>query len=585
MQINSDEIRKKLERATRLHLFHWQVVIGSLLLTLFAWHMTKKQVDDRIQKQFERESSQVVELIQERMQKYEDALWAGVALYETLEGDVSHEQWAQYAHSISIEEKYPGINGIGVIKAVEPARLQAFSESQQLSRPGFQIYPRHERPIAYPITYIEPVEANRQAVGLDIAHETNRYTAAEKARSSGTAQITGPIVLVQDSNKTPGFLFYAPYYRNYGHNRSKQGAAELQALVYAPFVVKNLMAGVLAQESRHVNIELSDAGQVLYTELSEENADYDPDPYHAQNYLVNVYGRDWVFAIEAGLSFREAQSTSKPLVILFGGLMIDSMIFTLFVLLARANRQALQYAEIANNELQSKNSELEQYVYTASHDLKSPLFSIQGFANLLRDELEDGETQNLGEYADCIISGTERMRTNIEVLLELSRIGRSDEEFTRVSCPQLLEETIAELDDQIRNVGALIRTHGDIPEISADPVRLRQIFENLIVNALKYAQSDKRLEIEIELRDLGSRVQLRFGDNGPGIPEEYHERIFELFQRLDTTVQGTGVGLSIVRRVVEIHDGSIWIEQSPLGGALFCIELPREHAIPHARAA
>ncbi len=585
MQINSDDIRTKLERATRLHLVHWQVVIGSLLLTLFAWHMTKKQVDDRIQKQFDRESAQVVELIQERMQKYEDALWAGVALYETLDGDVSHEQWAEYAHSISIEEKYPGINGIGVIKAVEPAKLEAFAESQQFSRPGFKIYPEHDRPIAYPITYIEPVESNRQAVGLDIAHETNRYTAAEKARNSGTAQITGPIVLVQDSNKTPGFLFYAPYYRNYGHRHSEQGEAELQALVYAPFVVKNLMAGVLAQESRHVNIELSDAGQVLYTELNTQNADYDPKPYHAQNFLVNVYGRDWVFAIESGLSFRAAQATSKPLVILFGGLVIDSMIFTLFLLLARANRQALHFAEIANNELQSKNSELEQYVYTASHDLKSPLFSIQGFANLLRDELEEGETQNLGEYADCIISGTERMRTNIEVLLELSRIGRSEDDFQRVSCSQLLSETISELDDQIDNAGATICTHGDIPEISADPVRVRQIFENLIVNALKYALSEESLQIDIEFRDLRSRVQLRFGDNGPGIPEEYRERIFELFQRLDTTVQGTGVGLSIVRRVVEIHDGSIWIEQSPQGGAMFCIELPKERAVSHTRAA
>ena len=580
MHSNTDELRSKLERATKLHLIHWQVLFGSLLLTLFAWHMSKAQVKDRIQKQFEREANQVVELIQERMQKYEDALWAGVALHETLHGEVSYQQWSEYAHSISIEEKYPGINGIGVIKAIEPAQLPAFTAAQRQERPDFKVYPQHERPVAYPITFIEPVDVNRQAVGLDIAHEKNRYTAAEKARVSGEAQITGPIVLVQDSNKTPGFLFYAPYYRGDSHDPS-----ELQGLVYAPFVVKNLMEGVLSQENRHVNVRLSDAGETLYTELDESNTDFDPSPHHSKSYELNIYGRDWVFDIQTGRSFHEAQAVSLPLIILLGGIFIDAMIFTLFLLLARANRHALQYADMANTELQYKNSELEQYVYTASHDLKSPLFSIQGFANLLRDEFEEGQTENLSSYADCIISGTERMRTNIEVLLELSRIGRADEEFQSVSCQELVSETLHELDDQIRNANAKVYTTGNIPPIQADQTRLKQVFENLIVNATKYASSDAPLEIDIRFETHPEVARISISDNGPGIPEEYREQIFNLFQRLDTSVQGTGVGLSIVRRVIEIHHGKIWIEDSESGGAMFCIEFPIKSAQQHARAA
>lgn len=585
MQISTDDLRTKLDRATRLHLIHWQVLVGSLLLTFFAWHMTRKQVDDRIQKQFDREASQVVELIQERMQKYEDALWAGVALYETLDGDVSHDEWVEYAHSISIEEKYPGINGIGMIKAIDPSQIDAFTETQRQMRPEFRVYPQHDRPIAYPITYIEPIEANRQAVGLDIAHEINRYTAAENARNTGTAQITGPIILVQDSNKTPGFLFYAPYYKHDGSDHTHHNPADLQGLVYAPFVVKNLMEGVLSQENRHVNIQLSDDGETLFTELDGLNPDYDPAPYHTRSYTLNIYGRDWIFDIESGLSFRNAQTASQPIIILIGGLFIDAMILTLFMLLARANRQALQYAEMVNNELQNKNSELEQYVYTASHDLKSPLFSIQGFANLLRDELNEGETENLGKYADCIISGTDRMRTNIEVLLELSRIGRADEEFTSVSCPELVAETINDLDDQIRSANAIVQTHGSIPEIFANPVRLRQVFENLIVNAIKYAKTDNQLKLDIEFINFDHGVRINISDNGPGIPIKYRERIFELFQRLETDEQGTGVGLSIVRRVIEIHQGKVWIEESPSGGAMFCIELPMNEALKLPRAA
>lgn len=585
MHTSSRDLRTKLERATSLHLIHWQVIIGSLLLTLFAWHLAKKQVEERISKQFERESAQVVELVQERMQKYEDALWAGAAMYATLEGEVTLQEWVNYAQSISIEAKYPGINGIGVIHAIDPAEIPAFNESQQQERPDFQIYPAHDRPIAYPITYIEPIELNRKAVGLDIAHEINRYTAAEKARLSGKAQISGPIVLVQDSTKTPGFLFYAPFYKHHGHEHDHHLSQDLDGLVYAPFIVKKLMKGVLSQENRHVNIRLSDAGSTLYSELDERNQDYDPDPQHKQIVMLNIYGRDWAFEIESGLSFREAQGSNQPLIILFGGIIIDVMIFSLFSLLARANRQALHYADMANIELQSKNSELEQYVYTASHDLKSPLFSIQGFANLLREELDEGETENLGAYADCIITSTERMRINIEVLLELSRIGRSDEDYTPVSCQSLIEDTINDLNDQIEHAKARIQTHGEIPMINADVVRLRQVFENLIVNAIKYARKDTPLVLDIEFTNLGNRVRIDFNDNGPGVPEQYRERIFELFQRLETEIQGTGVGLSIVRRVVEIHGGKVWIEGNPQGGARFCIELPVQCPNSNALAA
>lgn len=579
---STDQMRSRLERSTRLHLVHWQVVIGSLLLTLFAWQMAKKQVDERVRKQFEREATQVVELVQERMQKYEDALWAGVALHETLGNRVSHAQWIEYADSMSIEEKYPGINGIGVIYAIDPNDLDAFEQAHKKQRSDFAIYPEHERAIAYPITYIEPMDANRAAVGLDIAHETNRFTAAEKARATGDAQITGPIVLVQDSNKTPGFLFYAPFYKD-GHGTEHAGRGDMIGMVYAPFVTKNLMAGVLALENRHVNFRLTDAGETLYDELNDQNADYDATPAHAQSMMTEIYGRKWKFDVQAGHSFRTAQATSKPILILIGGILIDSMIFTLFTMLARANRQALQYADMANNELESKNTELEEYVYSASHDLKSPLFSIQGFANLLRDDLREGETENLDEYAECIITGTDRMRNNIEALLELSKVGRTEDAFEPVDCAALIRSTIDDLDDQIEINNASVRIEGRANELHGNAVRLRQVFENLIVNSIKYARPDTPLELVIELQDCGDKISITFSDNGPGIPEEYRERIFELFQRLQNEIEGTGVGLSIVRRVVEIHKGRVWIDDSPLGGARFNIELPTNEA--HARAA
>jgi CHASE1-domain containing sensor protein len=196
-----------------LRWFHWLVVILSIFLTLFAWYFSKKQIDEKIKNQFNREASQIIELITIRMKKYEDGLWGGVAAIQANGGDISYKNWLIFANSLHLEVKYPGINGIGVIHHISKEGLTAYLNEQRLDRPNYKIHPKHNEKEYFPITYIEPVKVNAKAVGLDMAHERNRYTASQKAGDTGVAQITGPIALVQDEAKTPGFLFFAPFYK------------------------------------------------------------------------------------------------------------------------------------------------------------------------------------------------------------------------------------------------------------------------------------------------------------------------------------------------------------------------------------
>ena len=167
-----------------------------------------------------------------------------------------------------MEIRYPGINGIGVIYYVPPAQLAQHLEAQQRTRPDYHLRPPHDQNEYWPITYIEPVNINGPAVGLDMAHEANRFSAARKARDTGTAQITGPIVLAQDQEKTPGFLFFAPFYKK-DLPKIPTDARDFRGLVYAPFVVKKLMQGVLAYERRHVGFKLTDKQDVIYNELDD----------------------------------------------------------------------------------------------------------------------------------------------------------------------------------------------------------------------------------------------------------------------------------------------------------------------------
>lgn len=332
--------KKVIEQAGRMHWVHWLVVILSLILTLSAWYISKKTIEEKNKIQFERQANQVIELISERMQKYEDGLWGGVSAIKMNGNKTSYTDWKTFADSLRMDTKYPGINGIGIIYYITPDGLKNYLKEQQQERPDFFIHPQHNKDALWPITYIEPFKGNEKAVGLDIAHETNRYKAAVKARNTGRAKITGPITLVQDSEKTPGFLFYAPFYKGLNNNTIDERKENFIGMVYAPFVVKKLMEGTLQTDKRNVGLKITDENQVLYDEHKEN-----PSTHHAlysKKMELNLYGRVWVFDIWSKESFHQSTANNQPIIILVGGILIDSLLLTLFILLASSNQRAIR---------------------------------------------------------------------------------------------------------------------------------------------------------------------------------------------------------------------------------------------------
>lgn len=349
----SDGVRSTLVAAGTMRWFHWVIVVFSFGLTLLAWNYSRNQLDARIQLQFDRDADQTVELVRERMRKYEDALWSGVAFIGTIDGDIDSFKWKRYADSIQIEQKYPGINGIGVIQALSDQELPLFIQRERSVRPDFSVHPMQQRDEYWPITCIVPLQENIQALGLDMAHESNRITAAKKARDTGRAQVTGPIVLVQDSMQTPGFLFFAPFYSGRVHQKDKPVIDQFAGLVYAPFVFSKLMEGTLAKQNRHVGIRIEDAGDVLFDEHVASDADFDPNPLFKKTIDVAAYGRTWTFDVWSTKSFRANVDTTQPLTILFAGLIIDVLLIGLFLLISSASRKALRLADEMTLDLEN----------------------------------------------------------------------------------------------------------------------------------------------------------------------------------------------------------------------------------------
>jgi light-regulated signal transduction histidine kinase (bacteriophytochrome) len=224
-------------------------------------------------------------------------------------------------------------------------------------------------------------------------------------------------------------------------------------------------------------------------------------------------------------------------------------------------------------ELQESNDELQQFAYVASHDLQEPLRTITSFSQLLEAKYRGRLDNDADEFIGFIVSSSRRMTDLINGLLALVRLRKTGQPVTPVSFEKLLKDAEVSLQASIRESGARIE-HGALPDLVVDQLQFVQVFQNLISNAIKYKRNEPPV-IRVEARRDSSNWIISVSDNGSGFKQEFAERIFGLFQRLHLrSVEGTGMGLAIVRKIVERHGGRIWAESKEGVGSTFFFSLP-----------
>ena len=227
------------------------------------------------------------------------------------------------------------------------------------------------------------------------------------------------------------------------------------------------------------------------------------------------------------------------------------------------------------HELNGKNAELEQFTYSVSHDLRSPLVTIKGFIGMLKADLQTDQVDRVETDIQRIAGATDKMDALLTDLLELSRIGRIVNPPEEIDPVQLIQDAIESVNAQLRSKNVTLNLMPNHPALFGDRIRLREVYENLIGNAAKYLGDQKSPRIEIGVRSQDYEQQFYVSDNGMGIDPQYHMRIFNLFEKLDPNMEGTGIGLTLVKRIIEIHGGRIWVESEGLGkGATFYFTLP-----------
>ena len=226
--------------------------------------------------------------------------------------------------------------------------------------------------------------------------------------------------------------------------------------------------------------------------------------------------------------------------------------------IALAHEQLTEQAE----ELRRSNRDLEQFAYVASHDLQEPLRKIASFTQLLQKRYGGQMDERADQYIAFAVDGAKRMQRLIQDLLGFSRVGRVGGEVTDVDLGAVLADALENLSEAVAESGAVV-THDELPVVRGEEPLLVQLFQNLVGNALKFRHPDRPPTVHLSARLVGDFWELECRDNGIGIDEQYAERVFVIFQRLHAkdVYEGTGIGLSLCKKIVEFHGGRIWIEQ------------------------
>ena len=562
------------------------IVALSLLLTLAAWSLVAHAIEQRNAQRFARRADAVIAQFVEQLQRHADILAAAAGLVMASD-EVTREEWQRFAATLDLDGQFPALSGIGVARHVPRAELPAFLARERESRADFVVYPDEERPVHLPLVRATPEHLAPALEGRDLAADQERRVAAANAAALGIAQLTAPIR--PTASGEPGVVMMVPYYADGPLVPEEQRVERFAGTVIASMLLENLAAGTLDAARRQIRVRISDGGEPLYDEIARGAADVDPAPLHTLSRDVPVHGRTWRFEVHSTLAFRRDANLGQPPLVLVGGLCIVVLVHALLSLHARGNRRLQRAADelqVESAALARSNEKLEAFARVASHDLKAPLNGIRTLVDFIEEDLRDAPgPEGVPLVAHNLVRIREQARRAdvlIEGILDYSGLDDRSEVPARADTRQMLGEIAEMLDvDPGRlSLGA------DLPVFETYVTRLQQVLANLIGNAFKYHHDVDRAHVRVSVEGSGSRYRFVVSDDGPGIDERFHERIFEPFDSgpNGARADSTGVGLAIVRENVEAVGGTISLASAPGHGATFTFDWPRRVDVPPARA-
>lgn len=562
-------------------------IIGIVLTVLSGYALINAKIEQR-KIRFTFDSTRIVQALEEDIKKDLRVLTLvsnDIRLkpdFERHDFKTFTENHLPYNKSIQAIEWIPKVNHDERIQLEESGIKDGF--------PGFQfteidsngnLTRIQKTDFYFPVYYVEPYVGNELALGFDLGSDLKRYEALIQSANRGSHIATPPISLVQGGK---GILVFNPLYYKTKPGYEPPSFDRLKGFVLIVYNINRLVTyAVEPYLVKGLHITLTD------TEGSSESSLFDefrmplkynePDFQYESDLIFS--GRNWKFTVYADEQYESNKSLLDVYLIVILEISFVLIVLLFFRYLSAENKRVRFKVEERTRELselnetlQEKNKDLEHFTFIVSHDLQEPLRTIINFSNLLMKQNVTQLDDKSEKFIGYITNATTRMKNMIHGILNLSLIGKTREIVT-VCCNTLVHDVLDDLRLIIKETNSVI-TYNDLPTLNGYEVELRQLFQNLIMNAIKFRKQDIQPKVKISAQQVQNHWTFSINDNGIGIDEKHKERIFQIFQRLHTReeYEGTGIGLANCKKIIELHSGKIWIESQPGIGSTFYFTIP-----------
>ena len=617
---NPQRLTWRGEAIATLPILAMMTLMLPLGLTFFAWNVMSEYQNKSSRMEFETLAFESEKALQYRLQSYAQALLGAEGLLRAAPA-ISRVNWRHYVNAIKTRENFPGINGLGYITEVKPENVADFLRVRRLEdSPDFAIHPQTERLPLFVINYIEPMEINKQALGLNIAFEEHRRAAAIRARDTGKAAITKRILLEQDETRSPGFLLLHPVYaRDTTFDTAEARRPAFRGWIFAPFVGQNFMRNLTRTQGAMHNLrvydgEMEDQGSLIFASDMNEKP---RTPAFRVSKTLHLMQQSWTLVWTSTPAYEDAETSREPKIVLIAGLAFTALFGAFLSVLARRSelvrrlvaeqtcRLETQHGELigAQKQLRHTNENLElrveertadlqvarraaedasrvksDFLSNVSHELRTPMHAILNCAKLGMSHLQNGNLNNIQKYLANIHMSGERLSHLLNDLLDLSRMeaGKVIPKLQPCNLVDIIQRTMCELETLMveKNISVTFHSGATDPCAQCDRHQILRVFINLYSNAIKYSPVGGTIAItisETETAQGAPALLCSIEDQGIGIPANELEVVFDKFvqsSKTRTGAGGTGLGLAICKEIVELHKGKIWAENGPAGGAL-----------------
>ena len=552
------------------------VVIGSFTVSLNSLEIESKAVVSAYAQGTE-------DLIQDRIKVFEESLRSGAGLF-TGDANVTQTEWDDYIKATGVKARYPGSQTIAYAEVVKKNELNDFLENVK-TRTGYQMkIDVNSSALEYaPVVLVSPItEQNENIVGFDVYSDDVRREILEKVRDENRVYLTGVVDLLSDHGEdtNTGIIMYAPQYKKDSPIANVEERREsIEGYLYAVFRTDVFLGNLLDQRiDENISYKIVTAGDENSNEIYQ-SVNSEPNSIKAKESITDTFtinGATWsvVYSYDAD-DLLSQPTINRPLTVLLFGTLAAAMIsvITLLLLRGKGNQLALDQERDIND---AKDSLLS----IASHQLRTPATGVKQYLGMIMQGFVGDVSPQQQNMLDKAYESNERQLKTINDVLFLARLDSG-----RI----VLSESDAEIKNMVKSVIEEQRNHIDeskhtltlhAPDddvcLSVDEHMIRMSVENLLSNAIKYTKNGGNIDITLSQDKQETKIVVK--DDGVGIAKEDQKLLFKQFSRikneLSKSVSGTGVGLYLVKHIIELHNGTISVDSKQGEGAVFTIVLP-----------